>query len=261
MGDARQVTERFIRHFRNVPAARSGVCRICHGGPGTATSTQKPFETCFSCRETTALARYTNHVVPISLCAYGDLLYRIVARHDEPAPESAFPDRSTLLAATVARFYQAHSACLAGLAGGAFSLVTAIPSTRASDRNPSWHSMRPIVDKVSTLRAFYQEVLSYTGEGASMFKARKPAENAYVTTTGLHGQRVLLLDDIFVSGAHVQSAASALLRAGAVIVVVLVIARQVDPDFNDNSAAIWRQALNEPFCFERCCLCGPRLAS
>lgn len=260
MADARNVTERFIRLFRNVPATRPGVCRICHTGPGTAIYQQEPFETCFRCWEAGNLVKRTDHVVPISLCARGDQLYSVVGRHEEPDPESAFLSRSLLLAATITRFYQSHSQCLADLAGGEFSLVTTIPSTRAAGRVPPWHSMRPILDMVGSLKPKHQEILSYTGKGASTLEDRKPVDGAYAPTADVRGQRVLLLDDIFVSGAHVQSAASSLLRAGAAAVVVLVIARQIDPGHNDNTTTIWRQAMNERFCFERCCVCSPQLA-
>ena len=46
---------------------------------------------------------------------------------------------------------------------------------------------------------------------------------------GLRGERILLVDDLFVSGAHTQSAASTLFEAGAEEVVTLVILRLIVP--------------------------------
>ncbi|MBN6052469.1 hypothetical protein JYK22_11050, partial [Nonomuraea sp. RK-328] len=80
-----------------------------------------------------------------------------------------------------------------------------------------------------------------------------PDERAFQVLGRLAGERVLLLDELFVSGARVQSAASALYRAGAEAVVALVVARLADPWADTRLADAWAR----PYDFGRCCLCDP----
>lgn len=251
MGDARAVTEAYLQIFRNVPAARPGVCRICH----TGTEGSSPI--CVVCLRTTqGLYRHTEHVVPISLCVRdgdGAQLHAIVARRKDPPGNVR---RVPFLAATVARFHQAHTACLEGLAGGPFTLVTTLPSTRLDRPIEVFHPMPAVVDMVAALRDLHRPVLM-AGDGAAAEKLarRRPDERAFQVMGRVDGARVLLVDDLFVSGAHVQSAASALYRAGARSVVALVVARLVFPASNENTARLWAEASAERFSFDRCC-CG-----
>jgi phosphoribosylpyrophosphate synthetase len=262
MGDAVAVTEAFVHLFRNVPAARPGVCLVCHSGPNESRAAEGPFAICSSCRRTTeGLHGPVRQVVPISLCVHkGDdaQLYDIVARNKRPASPSAGVDRTTFLAATVSRFYRAHATCLAGAAGGPFTLVTTLPGTALDRPIAAFDPMPRVVGMISALRPLYRPVLLPGGRAAAATLAHRDSdERAFEVLGRLDGRRVLLLDDLFVSGAHVQSAASALHRAGAAAVVALVVARLVVPASNDNSARIWAEASAEPFDFGRCCLRAP----
>jgi hypothetical protein len=255
MGNARAVavTDAYLQLFRNVPAARTGVCRICHSGPNDG-----PFDICSSCRRTTkGLHHPIHHVVPISLCVHrGDdaQLYRIVARNGR----TVSVDRTAFLAATVSRFYRAHATCLSGLAGGPFTLVTTLPSMSADRPVEAFDPMPRVVDLVAALRPLYKPVLMPGDTDAAATLARRDSdERAFEVLGRLSGERVLLLADLYVSGAHVQSAASALHLAGAAAVVALVIARLVVPGSNTDSARIWEEASTERFDFNRCCVCDP----
>jgi len=76
-----------------------------------------------------------------------------------------------------------------------------------------------------------------------------------VVTANVRDRQVLLIDDTFTSGAGVQSAASALRMAGAIVPAAVVIGRYIDPDFNQPSRELWNLAHERSFSFERCCLC------
>ncbi|NUT39118.1 MAG: hypothetical protein HOV86_03945 [Thermoactinospora sp.] len=252
MGDARAVTEAYLQIFRDVPAAGPGVCRICHTGADGA------YELCAACRVTTqGLYRHTEHVVPISLCVRdgdGAQLHAVVARRKDP-PGSV--RRIPFLAATVARFHRAHASCLTRLAGGPFSMVTTLPSTRLDRPIEVFHPMPRVVDLVGDLRRLHRPVLlAGSALAAENLARRRSDERAFQVMGRVDGARVLLVDDLFVSGAHVQSAASALYRAGAEAVVALVIARLVLPRANENTARVWARASAEPFSFDRCCCAG-----
>ncbi|NUR86729.1 MAG: hypothetical protein HOY71_21810 [Nonomuraea sp.] len=252
MGDARAVTEAHRQVFRDVPPAGPGVCRICHTGADGA------YALCPTCRVTTqGLHRHTEHVVPISLCVRdgdGSQLYAIIARRRDP-PGSV--RRVPFLAATVARFHREHAACLARLAGGPFSLVTTVPSTRLDRPVEVFHPMPRVVDMVGDLRPLHRPVLmAGSALAAENLARRRSDERAFEVLGRVDGARVLLVDDLFVSGAHVQSAASALYLAGARAVVALVIARLVLPRADENTARVWARASAEPFGFDRCCCAG-----
>ncbi|MEV4094240.1 ComF family protein [Streptosporangium saharense] len=199
--------------------------------------------------------RPTRHVVPISLCIKrDDQLYDIVSRSGSRSSRPGVPDRTVFLAATIARFHDAHASCLSRAARGEFTLVTTVPSTRSGGPLPAFHPMPQVVRMISALKDLYRPVL-LTDEGAAMVGPRKSNENAFKVMGRLDGETVLLVDDIFVTGAHVQSAASALYGAGAASVIALVVARLVNPGHNGASGAIWSRAAAEPFTFAHCCLC------
>ncbi|MGW4410950.1 hypothetical protein ACWEJ6_43435 [Nonomuraea sp. NPDC004702] len=252
MGDARAVTEAYLQIFRNVPAAGPGVCRICHTGAGG------PSGLCVTCGVTTqGLYRHTEHVVPVSLCVRdgdGAQLHAIVTRRRDP-PGSV--RRVPFLAATVARFHRAHSACLTRLAGGPFTMVTTLPGTRLDRPIEVFGPMPRIVDMVGDLRGLHRPVLmAGSAQAAENLARRRSDERAFQVLGRVDGARVLLVDDLFVSGAHVQSAASALYLAGARAVVALVIARLVFPRAGGDTARLWEQACAERFDFDRCCCAG-----
>lgn len=263
MGDAFAVTQPYLPLFRNVPAACPGVCRVCHSGPDESRAVQEPYEVCASCRRTMGgVFRHTPHVVPISLCARrgeGAQLYDIVARHRGPASPSGGLDRSTFLAATLARFHRAHRTCLTRVAGGEFTLVTTVPGTRPERPVEAFHPMPRVVGMVGDLMGLHRPVLLPGDSGSALGRLarRESDERAFHVIGGVGGARVLLVDDLFVSGARVQSAAAALFRAGATAVVALVVARLVDPASTTTGARIWARASAERFDFERCCLCAP----
>lgn len=263
MGDAFAVTRPYLPLFRNVPAARPGACRVCHWGPNERRPVREPYEMCASCRRTTGgVFRHTPHVVPISLCARrgdGAQLYDIVARQRDPASPPGGPDRSRFLAATLARFHRAHRACLTRAAGGEFTLVTTVPGTRTERPVEAFHPMPRIVGMVGDLTGLHRPVLlpGDSESALSRLARRESDERAFHVIGRVRGARVLLVDDLFVSGARVQSAAAALFRAGATAVVALVVARLVDPASTSASARNWARASAELFDFERCCLCAP----
>ena len=58
----------------------------------------------------------------------------------------------------------------------------------------------------------------------------------FTAVRALAGERVLLVDDIWTTGARAQTAAAALLAAGASTVAALVIGRFINPGFGDNAA-------------------------
>ncbi len=67
---------------------------------------------------------------------------------------------------------------------------------------------------------------------------------------------MLIIDDVFTTGAAVQSAASALSLAGARVSGACVLGRYIKPDYSEAARQLWERAVaRKPFRFGRCCLC------
>ena len=64
---------------------------------------------------------------------------------------------------------------------------------------------------------------------------------------------MLIVDDTFTTGSHLQSAASALVDGGAAVVGAVVIGRLVDTNW-DVKRAFWDERRRIPFSFDTCCL-------
>ncbi|MEV0147069.1 MULTISPECIES: hypothetical protein [unclassified Nonomuraea] len=260
MGDAEAFTREFLPLFRPVPPIRPGVCRICHSGPNNTRDTGGPWVTCASCKRTTQhLYGHTQHVVPISLTATNEQLYDVLVRENDLRGAGGRRKRADFLAASVSHFYHQHARCLQGLAGGSFTLVATIPSNNLDVPTKAFHLMWQVVEKVGALAKLWQPLLMEADTTfAPVLADRRSHRNAFriPRPDRVDKARVLLVDDLFVSGAHVQSAASALIEAGAAAVVALVIARLINPAATDPySAGIWKQAREQPFSFDRCCIC------
>ena len=66
-------------------------------------------------------------------------------------------------------------------------------------------------------------------------------------TTDIAEKRILLLDDVFTTGARSQSAATALQAAGAQVPVIVAIARRFNPDWRPEAQTWWDRQLDIPF--------------
>lgn len=261
MADAEAFVREFLPWFHPVPPARPGVCRICHSGPNNVGGTGGPWSICASCRRTTMNLRgHTRHVVPISLTAKNTQLYDVLVRETDPRGAGGRRHRADVLAAAVSRFYQRHARCLEGLAGGPFTLVATIPGNNPETPARAFHLMWRVVGRVAALARLWQPLLLEPDSAyAPVLADRRSHRDAFrVPRSGrLDQARILLVDDLFVSGAHVQSAASALIGNGAAAVVTLVVARLINPASNDPySAGIWKESRERPFSFDRCCVCA-----
>jgi orotate phosphoribosyltransferase len=72
---------------------------------------------------------------------------------------------------------------------------------------------------------------------------------AFRPVVDVTGWGVLLLDDVYTTGARSQSAASALTLAGALVVAIVVIARRVNPAYKPGVQALWDRQRAIPFSF------------
>jgi predicted phosphoribosyltransferase len=108
-------------------------------------------------------------------------------------------------------------------------VVTTVPSSdRARDES---HPLRQIVGStIAPTRGRYRRLLT---RSAAEAEKRDVVPEKFAASAELDGVSVLLVDDTWVTGGSVQSAAGALKRAGAGSVGVLVLGRLIDESYED----------------------------
>ena len=245
MADSAPFTDPHLGSYRPVPAAGPGVCLVCHSGPPPGR------DICHSCSFTMAQVSYpTRHVVPVSLYQTPGELWHVLRQYkDGSGPASGL--LAVQVAAMLAQFTASHLPCLRTLLGGGPDLVATVPSTRSGQREAG-HPLETVVRAVVSLARLRAPLLA---PGTAGTGHNQPDDDAFQPTRKLSGERVLLIDDTFTTGARVQSAASALRRGGAAAVAAVTLGRVIWPDWNPNCRRIWDQASHVPFSFDTCCLC------
>lgn len=188
-------------------------------------------------------------MAPVSYSVAGEQLHHALASYKRlsPAPARHF---ELGLAAVLWRYLASHEACLARALGvAAFTAVTTVPSSRR-ERADTHPLGRLVGELVGPVRERYIRALerSDAAVDAHRFNAGK-----YRARVELEGGPVLLIDDMWTTGANARSAAAALKAAGAGPIAVLVIGRHVNRGWHDNDRHL--RALPRPFDWEHCALC------
>lgn len=215
-----------------VPApGQLGICPVCHSSRDSA------FSTCYPCAQ-------AGHLDPPSILPVTMSIARGAVHHHlrmyKDSPDARTRERLTMrLAALLSLFMEKHADCV-----GEWDLVTCVPS-------PSRVAMTPVVAK---LNRFYQRdvqaLRSVPGTGE-----RSLDPNQFEAICEVEGQRVLLLDDTFTTGAKLFSAVAALRGSGATIVGPVVLGRHVEPAWGPSQemmAWLGERTWNE----DRCCRCN-----
>jgi hypothetical protein len=153
--------------------------------------------------------------------------------------EGAVPAYGEQLTEILSLFFAYHGAALCDRVDG-WDFATSVASTRA----PATDALTRLVAAVPEIGPVFEQVLE---RGAASIGHREYAEGAFRINKDVQSRRVLLIDDVFTTGARVQSAASLLNRHGATVVAIVVIARRIDPDFNEASGTVWARQSSMPF--------------
>jgi len=227
-----------------VPPAGDGVCDRCHRPPSSG------YSRCYSCSQVEQqLSAPCPLVVPISLTeVLGQLHYQL--RNYKGAESQMQRDFLIRTAAILGYFLHQHADCIAEAAGGGWDVITSVPS---STERAGEHPLMRAIRAVGNLREQYEPLLR---RGETQTGHNTASDVGFVPLRELGGERVLLIDDTFTSGARAQSAASALSLAGASVAAIVPIGRVISPEFNETTAAYWKRQSALEFDFDVCCLCA-----
>jgi hypothetical protein len=203
------------------------------------------------CRACSIGEHHLAAVVPISYSVGGEWLHHLIASYKRDADPSV-PDALAALARLCGRFLSDHECCVAAAAGvPAFKLVTTVPS--GDPRRDLHHPLRRIVGELVTSTSGRYERLLARSAKPVVPRVFDPAR--YRATRALDGEAVLLIDDMWTSGASAQSAAAALLAAGAGAVAAVPFARHLNRGWRENDLRLRRLA-REGFDPSRCVVCA-----
>jgi len=149
------------------------------------------------------------------------------------------PEYVPIVRAMLGRWLLENNATL-GRRWGPTDALVPVPST--TPRDLPIHPLESILWSLET----DTPVRQLLRRGPGVIGWRQPAADGFIAQTG-PPLRVVLVDDVFVTGARISSAAAALRHAGHDVVGVVEIARRVNPDFDPGFQEFWDMQAPRPF--------------
>lgn len=192
-------------------------------------------------------------VVPLAYAVFGQQSNIDMHRYKDALPEqqrlnSPSFQRVLLL---VLGFALMHAGCLDRVSNLPVTRLAFVPSLSG---RPGPH---PLTTVGAVLPHQWQRVALEPVPGVPEEERRKVSLDHFVlpAPTDVVGQHVAILEDTWVQGGHVQSAAATILRAGAADVTVVVIARRLKPD-NRHPPDFWQMLGPREYTLQICPVTG-----
>lgn len=199
----------------NPASAGSGICRRCRLFIDSADEL---------CRTYASQPNHLDAILPITYAPRGGPLYHALREYKNARLLQHGTSAAVRVAGILWRFLDHHESCIVASAKtDRFDVVTTVPSG-TPDGDARRANLRAIADSCGPISDRNRRLLRPTGRGR-WGRAYDP--NRYETDDPRRIRRrsVLLIDDLWVTGGHAQSAAHALRLAGATTVALLVIGR------------------------------------
>ncbi len=182
-------------------------------------------------------------IIPISFYAKPSRLRDRMHDFKEHAEPAVRASEGKAVASIVARYISEHGTALAERFG-AWDATVAVPSTHHDDPPLLQTSIEQNFPDVLTP---FDQPLS---RGTSDMGFNQASETGFSVTDDVVGQRFLLLDDTFTTGARLQSAHHALIAAGATVPVAIVVTRKINPSTTYGGLDMWDRQTKIDFRFD-----------
>jgi predicted amidophosphoribosyltransferase len=197
------------------PRVNPGVCPRCFN------FTLEPAgQFCRACRRSPS---HLAAVAPISYAPAGGQLHQDLADYKRAA-DPAVPHLIDEIARILSHHLEMHEACVAERAGvPGFDAIVAVPSGDA--RRDEHHPLRRIVSELPEVGDRFHDALRASGIRTV---AHAYAPERFRVTAPVAGLHVLLIDDVWTTGASAQSAAAQLREAGVASVSAMALGRYVN---------------------------------
>jgi hypothetical protein len=251
MGELEDRTDALLPRLTSVPPKNKGICRICHGPSGSMV----PSNSCKSCKDRIHSVSWPlQSVAPITTYwkdragGYGPIYPHLRDYKQDGASNELQLD----VAALIVRFLRTHKGCLEQHFGHWTSIV--VPPSTSAKRAGTMHPLEARLRATSLKSQFTDSCLTL---GSKHVENREASDRRYMTTRNVSGEKILLIDDTWVTGSRVLSAASRLALSGATVVGCVVVGRQIDPTWRHDDRSYWEMVTERPFQFSDCCLAEP----
>ena len=235
-----RTTQDVLREWRNdlgsIPnVSNSFVCRGCLGPVNN-------FVRCSGCHTLFGAAgappSLNSRVIPMTSALNPSKWYTALVNY-----KTLQRELGEVLVSIAYHFLDSRGSQISALLIGAPTVITVVPSKRGVlyEHQP----LARALSRVDSLKSMLCQTLEH--DSKQMVRHRTYNAAAFVRgPTDVQGERVALIEDSWVSGATATSAAGALLGFGAASVVILPIARVIDPGFWPETHP-YRDAMKAPF--------------
>lgn len=234
-----EITDSISTELVPIPEDSNDVCPICRTGKDPNS------DTCSSCEKIRRqLSRPLCAVIPISYYRTPSPFREVMHDYKEHEDYAVRKQNSQIVAGILVRYLHEHGESLAE-AFDSWDEVVAVPSTK----NPPGSALgRAITDD---FRGLMREPAEWLAKGKSRLDRNQASDSGFMVIGDVAKTRILLIDDTYTTGAHLQSAASALQSAGAFVIAGLVIARKINPQPWYHTQKVWNSQEAISFDFTR----------